>query len=167
MDDYRAVAANELERLEEDLLYTEKAHFAAAEGLQRAHWILGALATVAAAATSVSVIADGATWLSGSLALLGAVLSALLTFVKPDERAAQHLAAARILNDVRVQARQHRQLDMHSSTSEQPEVWREFVETIRVGKRDADASAPALGQRGFEKARKKIEGGDFAHAVDA
>lgn len=166
MKDYRTTIADELKRLEEDILYTEKAHFAAAEALQRIHWGVGIVSTVAAAATSVSVVADGPTWVSGGLALLATVLSALLTFVKPEERAAQHLTAARVLNDVRVQAREHREIDLHASTPDQPEAWRGYIDAIRVAKKDADGAAPAVSQRAFDKARAKIEGGDFEHVVD-
>ena len=109
MCDYRTAISAELQKLEEDMLYTEKAHFVAAEELSAIHLWVGLIATV----TAATIVARNSPVLPGSLALVAALASAMITFVKPDEKAAQHLAAARSLGAIRVLARQHRELDLH------------------------------------------------------
>lgn len=165
--DMRTSVRTELERLEEDILYTEKAHFAAAEGLQRLHLIVGLIATITASATSVSIVADGPVWISAPFALTASIAAAVLTFLKPDERAAQHLGAGRNLGDARVQSRQHRELDLHEATTVDTNEWRGYADAIRTSKKETDDAAPALSQRHFESARRKIEGGDFEHVTDS
>jgi hypothetical protein len=163
MTDYRAAITAELQRLEEDMLYSEKAHFVAAEELKRVHLWVGLVATVTAAAAAATIVADKSPVLSGSLALVATLASALVTFVKPEARAAQHLAAARNLGAIRVQARQHREVDLHPEQPVNPDKLRDYVTAIAEAKRDADAAAPSISDRRFEKARKKIQAGHFTH----
>ncbi|WP_197381460.1 SLATT domain-containing protein [Mycolicibacterium mengxianglii] len=161
--DLRSVVVSELERLEEDMLYTEKGHFAAAEELKAVHTCLGLVATVCAAAAAASIVADNSPVLSGTLALVAAMASAMLTFVKPQETAAQHLSAARALGATRILARQHREIDLHPDAAEDPAVWRNFITVIATAKKDADSASPSISNRRFEKGRRKIKAGHFEH----
>lgn len=56
MGGLRQQVNSEFERLEEDLLYTEKALFAASEHYRFLHYVLGILAAVASAITAVSAL---------------------------------------------------------------------------------------------------------------
>jgi hypothetical protein len=163
MSDYRTAISTELEKIEEDMLYTEKAHFIAAEELKAVHLWVGLIATVTAAAAAASIVAHNSPILSGSLALVAALASALITFVKPDEKAAQHLAAARNLGAIRVLARQHRDVDLHTEQAEDRAAWRGYVAEIAEAKIDADSAAPSLSDRRFARARRKIRKGHFTH----
>lgn len=163
MSDYRSAIISELERLEEDMLFTEKGHFVAAEELKTLHLRLGLVATISAAAAAASIVADNSRILSGSLALVAALASAVLTFVKPEEVAAQHLAAARVLGAIRVLARQHREVDLHPDATEDRAAWRSHVAVIGAAKKEADSAAPSISDRRFEKGRQKIQAGHFAH----
>jgi hypothetical protein len=163
MPDYRSAITTELERLEEDILFTEKGHFVAAEELKKAHMWLGLVATVSAAAAAATIVANKSPMISGSLALVAALASAMLTFVKPEEAAAQHLSAARTLGAIRVLARQHRKVDLHPDATEDQAAWRNYVAEIGAAKKEADAAAPSISDRRFEKARQKIAAGQFVH----
>ncbi|BBY67238.1 SLATT domain-containing protein [Mycolicibacterium helvum] len=166
MSAYRSAITAELERLEEDMLFTEKGHFVAAEELKKAHMWLGLIATVSAAAAAATIVADKSPVLSGGLALLAALASAILTFVKPEETAAQHLSAARALGAIRVVARQHREVDLHPDAAEDHAAWRGYVTTIGTAKTESDAAAPSISDRRFEKARQKIRAGHFNHGEE-
>lgn len=163
MPDYRQGVVDELRRLEEDMLYTEKAHFAAGEELSRAHLVLGILATLAAAASVATIVGEASAVISGGLALIASLASAVLTFVKPEEKAAQHLSAARLLGDIRVRARQHRELDLHSESGVARDEWRTYAQQISAAKAEVDQSAPSVSDRRFAKGRKKIQSGEFIH----
>lgn len=164
MSDYRLAIARELLALEEDLLYTEKAHFAAAEELQRVHLLLGLTATLSAAVSVASVVTEAGPLWSGIPALVASLASAVLTFVKPDEKAAQHLGAGRSLGQIRVRSRQHRELGLQEqATPPNPKRWRGYVDEIGKAKAETDQSAPATSNRHFRKAQAKIQAGHFVH----
>ena len=98
-------ARDELRRIEEDLLYTEKSHFQAAQIQGRIHLILGLCATATAATAAASIVASGPVWIGGVSSLVSAVAAAVLTFTKPEERAQQHHAAGNQLGALRVRSR--------------------------------------------------------------
>ena len=151
----------ELRRLQEDMLYTEKAHFAAAAQARAAHFGLGGTATVTSAAAAVSVVSEGAPALSAVLALIATLSAALMTFLKPEEVAQQHLGAGRDLGAIRVEARQAMNLDVSEAQSTAD--IRTDIREISERKAAVDRAAPALSERVFEKARKKIAAGHFEH----
>lgn len=106
----------ELEQLENDVLWTEKGHFASAGGLRAIRLLIGIGATLASTASAATIVADNDT-VAGVLALVGALLAALLTFLKPEELAQQHLVAGRRLGALRVQIRQTTKLDTKTQPS--------------------------------------------------
>lgn len=160
----RADFDGEVARLGEDLLWTEKTHFAAAERLERRHYVLGGVATVAATASAGSLL-QGQEVVTGGLALLAATLSALLTFTTPLESSRGHLSSARALGALRVELR------LTSAAVGRTHLaaavgWRR-VYLIAKRKSELDRDAPGTSRRDFRTARKKICAGHFAHSVDA
>lgn len=149
---------DELARLQEDILYTEKAHFAAADRASLAHLSLGIVATVSSAAAAAAIVGDTGPTLPAVLALVGTLASALLTFLKPEQVAQQHLAAGRDLGAIRVQARQVANLDLGRVGDARP-----LVRDLAEQKAAVDRAAPGVGNRAFERSRKKISSGDFDH----
>jgi hypothetical protein len=162
-EDYREAVSKELRRLHEDLLYTEKAHFMAAQSRGRTHRILGLLGTVGAAIAAGGIIADEYQAVAGVAALVAAIASAVLTFRKPEEAAEQHLGAGRDLGALRVQVRQHLSVDLHASSPTDPSLWRAMITTVSESKASLDRSAPPITDSAFQEARLKIESGDFSH----
>lgn len=126
---------------------------------------LGLTATICAAASAATIVADSSSVLSGTLALIAALASAMLTFVKPEKLAAQHLSAARALGAIRVLARQYREVDLHPSSAEDQAAWRNYVASIAAAKKDADVAAPSISDRRFEKGRRKIRASQFVHGT--
>lgn len=155
--DLTAAMLAEGEQLQCDLLYSEKAHFAAAERLSSAHLRIGITATLSSGAAAASVIADVPV-LAGILALAAALASGLLTFLKPDHQAANHLAIGRQLDALRVELRQVLRFDV--SAKPQAEV-RDALRSTAERKAEIDNSAPSTTERDFEAASLKIKRGDF------
>jgi hypothetical protein len=112
MTDFRSAITEELNAIEYDLLCTEKAHFIAAEELKKVHLWVGLLATASAGASTATILAAAPAWISGALALVATLSSGSLTFLKPEEKATQHLAAGRTFGAVRTLAHQYRQIDL-------------------------------------------------------
>jgi len=140
-----------------DLLYSEKSHFAAAEALQKTHTTVGIAAAAASAAAAATILADLPV-MAGVLALVGAVGTALLTFLKPDQRAEQHLAAGRQLGALRVELRQLLRLDIGHVDDQQV---RDHLGDITKRKAKIDSAAPGTSERHYLAAKKKIDRGDF------
>ena len=112
---WREAADEELRQLIDDMLHTEKTHLAAAERLQGLHLWLGIAATVMATGAAATIVAALSEVAAGLLALGAAIVSGVLTFMKPERIAEQHLAAGRQLAALRVQARQVLNLDLPSA----------------------------------------------------
>ena len=163
MTDVRQPVEDELNRLEEDILYTEKGHFAASSEHGRVHLILGLLATITSAIAATTIIGKSDPWIPGILALIAAVASAVLTFVKPDERAAQHLQSGRALGALRVRIRQTRAIELPADNAVDAATWKATIEDLTTQKADIDSAAPPVSDRIFKKAQQKIRQGDFKH----
>lgn len=160
---FRNRVAQELGVIEQDILWTEKAHFAAATAYSRTHLLLGLTSTIAAACAAASVVAQAAPVVSSSAALIAAVSSAVLTFVNPQDSEVRHLSAARELGALRVRARQVISLDLRSDAIEEVSSWRSIVDSLSEQKAKIDAASPGTSNRAFAAARKRIISGTFDH----
>jgi hypothetical protein len=140
-----------------DLLYSEKSHFAAAEEQQKIHLSLGCAAAVVSAGAAATVFADRPV-VTGGLALIGAIGTTLLTFLKPDKRAEHHLAVGRQLGALRVELRHLMRLDLGHLPDQEV---RNEIKEITDRKAEIDSTAPATVERHFQAAKKKIDRGDF------
>ena len=157
---------DELSRIEEDILYTEKAHFAASDAFGRIHLWLGLAATGASAVGATTIVGDAPDLHSGVLALVAAKAAAVLTFMKPEERARQHLQVGRSLASLRVQIRQTKAIDL--AAAEPPATdWRGFVAGLSAEKAEIVEVAPAVSNRVLARTRRRIECGDFIHDREA
>jgi hypothetical protein len=165
-ESFRGQVSAELRAMEEDILWTEKAHFATATTYARLHLWLGVIATVAAAVTAATVVAEAKPVVSGSAAVVSAIASAIVTFLKPQDTEQKYLTAGRRLGVLRVKVRQALSLDLHPSQPEQPDTWRALTSTFAEEKASIDADAPGTSNRSFRTARRKIEAGDFKHGAD-
>jgi len=161
---FRASVVKELEALEEDLLWTEKAHFARAEHLSQVNLWVGLIATTSACISAATIVAHISPLVPGIFALTAAISSGLLTFLKPLDAERRHLDAGRRLGALRVQVRQAIRLD--SSPIQTPDVnqLRELARQFAEEKAKIDHESPGTSGLTFNTARKKIEAGHFQHA---
>lgn len=163
---FRTRVADELQALEEDLLWTEKAHFARAETLARVNFWVGLIATASAAIAAGTIVSQRSPLVAGFAALVAAIASGLLTFLKPLDGEKRHLDAGRRLGALRVRVRQAIRLDLSPELSTAAEGLRNLTRGLADEKAKIDADAPATSGRAFNAARKKIEAGHFQHAGD-
>lgn len=163
---YRDTVKRELEDLAEDMLYTEKSHFAHAHSYASVNLVLGLTSTIAATVAAATVVADRAPTITGVAALIAAITSGLLTFLKPKDAEQRHLDAARQLGALRVKSREAIRLDLSAVVEPDPRAWRALVREIAVDKAKVDQDAPATSNRAFERARAKIKAGHFEHESD-
>jgi hypothetical protein len=154
----RAAIRDELTQMQDDLLYTEKTHFAAAEHYRRIHRILGVITTALSTAAAATIVADLGEALAGILALLAAIMSAVLTFMSPEKSAEQHLSAGRQLGALRVELRQAIGLDLPALPLKD---LRRLVSDLAAKKSAIDGASPGTTSKHFNNARSKIKSGLF------
>ena len=97
--------SKEAERIEEDSIHSAKGHFNASDIWRCRHYWLGIPATILGALAGAAIVKDW-TVLASLLSLAATILTALVTFLKPTERASEHKTVGdqylALKNDARV-----------------------------------------------------------------
>lgn len=162
----REEIVKEAKRISEDLLCSSKSHFSAAQLWGNWHFFTGIpLVVLSALAASP--------WLKGldktdvwalAIPTLVLVLSAVVTFVRPSEHAAQHLKAGNqydsLMNEVRIF------WTVECASDEADSVLLERLKDFSANKAKLNASSPKAGWVAFQLAKRGIEKGEGLHEVD-
>ena len=96
--------------------------------------------------------------------LLASLLTGLMTFLKPNERAAMHRAAAGQFLALRNEARFFREIELLETDrlDELPE----RLKALSSARNELNQKSPSIPRRAFVAARKGIEEGEATHKVD-
>lgn len=162
----REEIVKEAKRISEDLLCSSKSHFSAAQLWGNWHFFTGIpLVVLSALAASP--------WLKGldktdvwalAIPTLVLVLSAVVTFVRPSEHAAQHLKAGNqydsLMNEVRIF------WTVECASDEADTVLLGRLKDFSAGKAKLNASSPKAGWIAFQLAKRGIDRGEGLHEVD-
>ena len=153
----------EAERLEEDATYSSKGHFNAEDTWVRRNYWLGVPATVLGAVAGATLIKSQPEWAT-AFTLLASLLTGLMTFLKPNERAAMHRAAAGQFLALRNDARLFREIELLQSDrlDELPE----RLKALSATRNELNLNSPSIPRKAFVAARKGIEEGEASHKVD-
>lgn len=152
----------ELDRLKEDCSHTSKSHFNAAARWSGYHYRIGVPATTLAVAASAAIFKDY-TAFAAICSMIAAVLTALLTFLKPHERSEQHRKAGNALLSILKEARFFQQAKL-GQLAEQQTI--EVVEAFIRRQNEANEAAPMFSEADRLKARAGIEAGEAKHRID-
>ncbi len=165
LNDQQIIAAlcREAERLEEDATYSSKGHFNAEDTWVRRNYWLGVPATALAAIAGATLIKSYPEWAS-VCALAASLLTGLMTFLKPNERAAMHRAAAGQFLALRNEARFFREVELlqMERLGDLPE----RLKALSAARNELNQKSPSIPRRAFVAARKGIEEGEATHKVD-
>lgn len=155
--------SREAERIEEDATYSSKSHFNAEDTWVHRHYLLGVPATVLAAIAGAALVKSQPEWAS-ALTLVASLLTGLMTFLKPNERAAIHRAAAGQFLALRNEARFFREIELLDSSrlGELPD----RLKALSSARNELNQKSPSIPRRAFVAARKGIEEGEATHKVD-
>lgn len=153
----------EAERLEEDATYSSKSHFNAEDTWVRRNYWLGVPATVLGAVAGATLIKSQPEWAT-AFTLFASLLTGLMTFLKPNERAAMHRAAAGQFLTLRNEARFFREIELLQS-DRQDELL-ERLKALSTARNELNLKSPSIPRRAFVAARKGIEEGEATHKVD-
>ncbi len=163
LDKQLVALSREAERLEEDATYSSKGHFNAEDTWVRRNYWLGVPATVLGAVAGATLIKSQPE-LASIFMLVASLLTGLMTFLKPNERAAMHRAAAGQFLALRNDARFFREIDLLQSDrlDELPE----RLKALAATRNELNMKSPSIPRRAFVAARKGIEEGEAIHRID-
>lgn len=150
-------------RIEEDALFSAKAHFASAPLWRWMHILLGLPAAIGAGIAGVSAFKDQ-TMIAGAISIGVAALTSISTFLNPGDRASAHTAAGNSYLSLRNQARIFRTIELLSTDS--AESVKPRLLKISERRDDLNSSSPLIPNWAYRKAKKRIEAGEAEYAVD-
>ena len=163
-DEMRTALRTEAARIEEDSLFSAKRHFAASKRWNARHYWIGVPTTVLAALAGASAFKDKPL-LAGVLSAVVAALSALSTFLNPSGTGNRHHAAGTKYQALRNQSRIFRELDLVDPSASY-EFLAKRLKDLADQRDTLNESSPQTSQKMFERARRGIEAGEAAYAVD-
>ncbi|GHV50886.1 hypothetical protein FACS1894168_2570 [Deltaproteobacteria bacterium] len=153
----------EAKRIEEDTTYSSKSHFNAAASWEFMNKCLGIPSVVLAALVGTTLIKN-CPEIASVCALVASLLTALMTFLKPNDKAAMHRASGNQYLSLRNEIRYFRTIDLVNakSTDDLVKILRSFG-----SRRDKlNQTCPSIPRRAFEMACKGIEEGEATYKVD-
>ena len=161
--DTKALIATELERIEEDCIHSGKAHFNAGERWASYHYWLGVPAVILSAAAGAVFLKDDPQ-IAASLSTLVAVLAALVTFLKPSERASAHKSSGDQYLSLRNDARVFREIKLKHTCDDQSAV--DGLDEFTKRRNELNKASYPFARRDYEKARSGVDSGEATHRTD-
>lgn len=156
----------EARRIEEDTLYSAKGQFIAANFWTKFHLWMGVPTAILAAIAGASALSqfENHNIVAGILAIMVAALTAVTTFLNPNEKANSHLNAGNKYNSLRNKARIFCEIDSCEETSIQ-ELIKQLKELAKQ-RDELNQNSPQIPKKAYEKAKKGIEEGEADFKVD-
>lgn len=161
--DAKSAVADELQRIEEDCLHSGKAQFNAADRWRGYHYWLG-LPSVVLSAVAGGAFLKSEPMVAAALSVVVTVLTALMTFLKPADRAAAHKSSGDQYLSLRNDARVFRQIRLLHVCDDQAAI--EGLDEFTKRRNELNTSSLPFARRDYEKARDGIDRGEAAHRVD-
>lgn len=154
---------DELKRIEEDCIHSGKAHFNAGIRWAKFHYGLGVPSVVLSALAGLAFFKD-LPEVAGVMSGIVAILTALITFLKPSERSAAHKNSGDQYLSLRNDARVFREIKLPVSPDEQTAI--AGLDEFTKRRNELNQASAQFSQGDFEKARKGINTGEANHRVD-
>jgi hypothetical protein len=154
---------DEARRLEEDVLYSEKAHFAMATVWSRMHYLLGIPSALFAAAAGASALKQWPEVAAGT-AVAAALLTTLMTFLDAEKARSDHHATGIRYNWLRGKLRRLHQIDLKGDRP--PSDYRGTLEGLAQEKATIMQSARHIGGLAYRLGKKSVLEQQHAYEVD-
>lgn len=150
-------------RIEESSLYSAKGHFAAAHAWANFHLIIGVPIVILAAIAGCSFVNNNSL-IAGILSLIVAVLSAVVTFLNPNERSSSHLNAGNSYDALQNETRIFRTIDCWREDSEQ--ILTERLKNFSSQKGKLNQGSPQIPWWAYQIAKRGVKAGEGSFEVD-
>lgn len=153
----------ELQRIEEDCIHSGKAHFNAGIRFAKYHYGLGVPSVILSALAGLAFFKDYPN-IAGSMSGTVAILTSLITFLKPSERSASHKSSGDQYLSLRNDARVFREIKLPTLPDDQAAI--DGLEEFAKRRNELNQASAQFSRGDFEKARKGVYEGEAAHSVD-
>jgi len=153
----------ELLRIEEDCNHSGKAHFNAGARWTRYHYWLGVPSVALSALASTAFVTDYGN-IGGIMSAIVAILTSLMTFLKPSERAAIHKGSGDQYLTLRNDARVFREIKLLCACDETTAV--AGLDEFTKRRNELNQASAQVSTRDFLKARHGIDSGEASYRVD-
>jgi len=156
----------EARRIEEDSLHSAKGQFVAANFWTNFHLWIGVPTAILAAITGASALSqfENHNIIAGILAIIVTALTAVTTFLNPNEKANSHRNAGNKYNSLRNKARIFCEIDSCGEESNQ-EITKQLKELAKQ-RDELNQNSPQIPIWAYKKAKKGIEEGEAKYKVD-
>jgi len=156
----------EAKRIEEDSLYSAKGHFYAGQFWASLRLWLGIPAVVLSAIAGTAALSrfDHHNTLAGVLSIVVAALTAVTTFLNPNEKATAHQKAGNDYNSLKNETRIFHEIGSVSLIDEEESMIN--LEELSKRRDTMNKEHMQIPKWAFRKARKAIEGGEASYEVD-
>jgi hypothetical protein len=155
----------EAKRLEESALYSSKGHFAAAQFWGISHLCIGIAISAVSAIAAAFTFSDSYRVAVGILVLGVAMLSAVATFLNPNEKAASHLIAGNNYDALCTRSRMFWTIECWKDGNTE-QVLSEKLRDLYEEKNKLNQSCPQIPGWAYSKGKKRIEAGEGVYQVD-
>lgn len=155
----------EAKRIEESTLLSSKGHFAVAVRWGYCHLILGSGIAVLSAIAAAFTFSSFSPISVGVLALIITVLSAVVTFLNPNERATKHLNAGNGYDSVCNRARIFWTIECWAVDAD-PQALTDKVKQLSAEKSKLNLESPQIAPWAYRSAKKGVASGEGVYAVD-
>lgn len=150
----------EADRLEWDSLYTMKGHFNAAMLWNIAHYSLG-LAAVGLGALAGQQFVNDHNIVASVITALSAALTAVITFLKPSEKAQPHHEAGVFCSEIKRKARMFQNISAALETD--PRVLQKELNEIVAAYHEQQRTAPPVPWIAYRITRRGIRNGEHTY----
>lgn len=153
----------EAKRLEEDALYSEKAHFAMATAWGRAHYALGIPAALTAAAAGTAVINEVPQVALGC-AVVSTVLTSLMTFLDTEKARSDHFLSGTRYSALRAKLRRFHKIHLAGGALKPDDTGR--IEQLATEKLSIQELARHTGGLAYWLAKRSIKQEQHVYQAD-
>lgn len=153
----------EAKRIEESVLYSSKGHFVTAEFWSGFHLWVGIPTAILAAVAATSAFAS---WeiAAGVVSIVIAALSAVSTFLNPNEKAAAHLSAGNSYDALRDRIRIFWAVDCWKESSE--DILTKKLKDLSEEKAKLNQASTQISSWAYRVAKRGVEAGEASFQVD-
>lgn len=163
MTDPKFAIQAELHRIEEDCTHSSKAHFNAGTRWTRHHYWLGVPSVALSAIAGTAFLTDFGN-VASLMSAIVAILTSLMTFLKPSERASIHKGSGDQYLTLRNDARVFREIRLLCACDDQTAIsgMDEFVKR----RNELNQASAQVSTKDFQKARDGIDKGEASYRID-
>lgn len=156
----------ESKRIEESTLYSAKGHFVAARFWSYFHLIIGVPIVIISAVAGLSILSqiDKTKTISGILTISVTALSALMTFLNPNNKSNSHLNCGNSYDALNNKVRIFRTIDCWKEKSE--DVLTEKLKYFSEQKDKLNTTSPQVPWFAYQLAKRQIASGQADFVVD-